>query len=225
MSQSVPRLHLISDRSICPLDRFPAVAHQAVEAGFDAVHLREKDLPGQELVEAVRHLMRAIGDDACIMINERLDVALICGAGGVQMGEQGLCPLDVRAVCGDTILIGRSVHDESGAERAAIERADFIIAGNVYRTRSKPGRTGRGLDFVTRVAEAGGLPVIAIGGITPSRVPEVIQAGAYGVAIISGILASPDPSTAAQAYRLAFEDALNSSENGLQTRNPVEEAL
>ncbi len=207
MSQSVPRLHLISDRSICPLDRFPEVARQAVEAGFDAVHLREKDLPGQELVEAARHLMREIGDDARIIINERLDVALICGAQGVQMGEQGLSPLDIRAVCGDSILIGRSVHDESGAERAAFERADYIIAGNVYPTRGKPGRAGRGLDFIRRVAEAGGLPVIAIGGVTPARVPEVIQAGAYGVAVISGILAAPDPSTAAQAYRLALDEA------------------
>lgn len=207
MSRSVPRLHLISDRSICPLDRFPEVALQAVEAGFDAVHLREKDLPGQALVEAARQLRRAISDRACILINERLDVALISGASGVQMGEQGLSPLDIRALCGDTILIGRSVHDESGAERAAIERADFIIAGNVYSTRSKPGRQGRGLDFITKIVEASGLPVMAIGGITPARVPEVLQAGAYGVAVISGILAASDPATAAEAYRRALVDA------------------
>lgn len=206
MSQRIPHLHLISNRSVCPLDSFPQVALRAVEAGFDAVHLREKDLPGQALVEAARQLRRVIGDDTCILINERLDVALISGADGVQMGEQGLSPLDIRAVCGDTILIGRSVHDESGAERAAIERADFIIAGNVYATRSKPGRQGRGLEFITRVAEASGLPVIAIGGITPARVPEVIKAGASGVAVISGILAAPDPGAAAQAYRLALDE-------------------
>ncbi len=206
MTGRVPRLHLISDRSICPLDRFPEVARQAVEAGFDAVHLREKDLPGRDLVEAARHLKRVINDGARILINERLDVAIIVGAHGVQMGEQGLSPLDIRAVCGDSILIGRSVHDESGAERAAFERADFVIAGNIYSTRSKPGRGGRGLGFITRVAEAGGLPVIAIGGVTPARVPEVVQAGAHGVAVISGILAAPDPSTAAQAYRLALDE-------------------
>ncbi len=207
MIERVPRLHLISDRSICPLDRFPEVAYQAVEAGFDAVHLREKDLPGRDLVEAARHLKRVIGDCARIMINERLDVALIIGAHGVQMGEQGLSPLDIRSICGDSILIGRSVHDESGAERATFERADFIIAGNIYPTRSKPGQEGHGLDFIRRIAEAGGLPVIAIGGVTPARVPEVIQAGAHGVAVISGILAAPDPSTAAQAYRLALDEA------------------
>lgn len=207
MTQRVPRLHLISDRSICPLDPFPVVARHAVNAGFDAVHLREKALPGQMLLEAARQLRRTIGDDACILINERLDVALICGADGVQVGEQGVSPLDIRAVCGDTILIGRSVHDETGAERAAIERADFVIAGNVYPSRSKPGWPGRGLEFITRVMEAGGLPVIAIGGITPTRVPEVIQAGAHGVAVISGILASPDPGAAAQAYHLALDES------------------
>lgn len=206
MNRSVPRLHLISDRSICPVERFPEIARQAVEAGFDAVHLREKDLPGQELLEAARRLRQTIGDDARMLINERLDVALMSGADGVQMGERALSPLDIRALCGDTILIGRSVHDEAGAERAASEEADFVIAGHVFPTRSKPGQQARGLPFITRVAEAGGLPVIAIGGITPGRVPEVIRAGAYGVAVISGIPAAPDTHAVARAYRLALDE-------------------
>jgi thiamine-phosphate diphosphorylase len=206
MTRQIPRLHLLSDRSICPLERFPEVARQAVEAGFDGVHLREKDLPGQELLEAARHLRHAIGDGARILINERLDIALISGADGVQMGEQGLSPLDIRAVCGDSILIGRSVHDENGAERAAVERADFIIAGHVYPTPSKSGRQARGPRFITRVAEASGLPVIAIGGITPERVPEVIQAGAHGVVVLSGILATSNPAAAARAYRRAIDE-------------------
>jgi thiazole tautomerase (transcriptional regulator TenI) len=205
VSEQIPRLHLISNRARCPLDRFPAVARQAVDGGVDAVHLREKDLPGRELVKAARLLRQAIGDDALIFINERLDVALITGADGLQLGGEGLNPLDVRAICGDTLLIGRSVHDRGGAERATMERADFIIAGHVYPTPSKPDQPGRSPAIISQFARASDLPVIAIGGITPMRVPEVVQSGAHGIAVISGILTAPDPAIAARAYRTALE--------------------
>ncbi|MBX5444272.1 thiamine phosphate synthase [Sphaerobacter sp.] len=204
MSRTVPRLHLISDRRHCPLDRFPEVARAAVLAGFDAVHLREKDLPAAEVIEAARALNRAIGDEAGLLINDRVDVALIVGAAGVQLGETSLSPRDVRALAGQSLLIGRSVHDVEGAERAAVEGADFVIAGHVYATGSKPGQPPRGLDFLAAIVAATPLPVIAVGGITPDRVPEVIAAGAHGVAVISGVLAADDPGEAAAAYHRAL---------------------
>jgi len=204
MSRTVPRLHLISDRRHCPLDRFPEVARAAVLAGFDAVHLREKDLPAAEGIEAARALNRAIGDEAGLLINDRVDVALIVGAAGVQLGETSLSPRDVRALAGQSLLIGRSVHDVEGAERAAVEGADFVIAGHVYATGSKPGQPPRGLDFLAAIVAATPLPVIAVGGITPDRVPEVIAAGAHGVAVISGVLAADDPGEAAAAYHRAL---------------------
>ncbi|HLI51748.1 MAG TPA: thiamine phosphate synthase, partial [Thermomicrobiaceae bacterium] len=76
----VPRLHLISDRRLCPLDRFAAIAGLAVEAGFDAVQLREKNLGAGLMVEAGRQLRKAVGNRASLFINERLDVALVLSA-------------------------------------------------------------------------------------------------------------------------------------------------
>lgn len=204
MSRQVPRLHLISDRTLCPLDRFPAVARLAIEGGVDAVHLREKDLTGGPLAEAARRLRRGIGRGAALIVNERVDVALVVGADGVQLGEEALTPLDVRALCGDEMLIGRSVHDAAGAERAMVEGADFVLAGHVYHTPSKAGMIPRGVEFIADVVESCRLPVIAIGGVTPERVPEVLQAGAYGVAVVSGILSASDPREAARAYRAAL---------------------
>lgn len=209
MSRTIPRLHLISDRRHCPLDRFPSVALAAVEAGVDAVHLREKDLPAAVVVDAARALNRALADRAAVLINDRVDVALIVGAVGVQLGETALSPRDVRALAGSSLLIGCSVHDVEGAERAAVEGADFVMAGHIYATGSKPGQPPRGLDFLAAIAGASPLPVIAVGGITPERVPEIIAAGAHGMAVISGILAAADPGAAAAAYRRALEKGKN----------------
>lgn len=204
MTRSVPRLHLIGDRTLCPLGRFADVARSAVAGGVDAVHLREKDLAGATLVEAARELRRALGDGALVFVNERVDVALAAGADGVQLPEAGLRPRDARAVAGDRLLIGRSVHDASGAERAADEGADFVLAGHVYDTRSKPGQAPRGPSLVREIARSCPVPVIAVGGITPARVAEVLAAGAWGVAVISGVLGADDPQAAARAYREAL---------------------
>jgi thiamine-phosphate diphosphorylase len=208
MNDRIPRLHLISDRRLCPLDRFPELARLAVDAGVDAVHLREKDLPGRPLAEVGRALRRAIGGRALLFVNERVDVALVVGADGVQLPEAGLSPREVREIAGSRLLIGRSVHDVEGAEQAAAEGADFVIAGNVYETGSKPGQAGRGLEFVRWLAERCPLPVIAIGGIIPERVPEVVRAGAWGVAVISGILGAANPGEAAKRYREALDEVI-----------------
>lgn len=210
----VPRLHLISDRRLCPLGRFPEVARLAIAGGVDAVHLREKDLPGGALLDGAYRLQRAIDGRAALLINERVDVALIVAARGVQLGETAVSPREVRALCGERFLIGRSVHDAAGAERAAIEGADFVLAGHVYETRSKPGQPARGPEWVWAIARNCPLPLIAIGGITPRRAPEVVQAGAHGVAVISGILSAPDPAEAARAYRRALERGGVASDGG-----------
>lgn len=201
----MPRLHLIGDRTLCPLGRYAETARHAVDGGVDAVHLREKDLAGGTLVEAARELRRALAGRALVIVNERVDVALVSGADGVQLPEAGMRPRDARAVAGRRLLIGRSVHDAAGAERAADAGADYVLAGHVYQTRSKPGQAPRGPAFVREIARACPLPVIAVGGITPDRVAEVLDAGAYGVAITSGILAADDPEAAARDYREALE--------------------
>lgn len=204
----IPRLHLISDRRLCPLDRFAQIAGIAVAAGFDAVHLREKNLGAGRLVDAGQQLRRTIDSRASIIVNERLDVALVLAADGVQLGEESFIPRDVRAVAGRSLLIGRSVHDPASAERVALEGADFVIAGHVYATASKVDQEPRGTEFIRAVVAACPVPVIAIGGITPERVPQVMDAGAWGVAVISGVLRAPDPAEAARKYRIAIDQAL-----------------
>jgi thiamine-phosphate diphosphorylase len=199
IATAIPRLHLVSDRRLCDLSALPTVIERAVAGGVDAVHLREKDLPAGELVDAARALRLAAGD-ASLFVNDRVDVALISGAQGVQLGESGISVRDARSLIGDRQLIGRSVHDVEGARLAAEDGADFAIAGHVYETASKAGQAGRGPRFIASIAAVCPLPIIAIGGITPERVAEVLAAGAHGVAVISGILKSNDPARAAARY-------------------------
>ncbi len=199
-AHTIPRLHLISDSRLCDLPRFMEIACLAVESGVDAVHLREKASPASELLVAVREILQRVGDRAAVIVNDRVDVAQVSGAAGVELGEMSLPVSDVRRIVGADVLIGRSVHDVAGARLAARDGADFVIAGHVYETASKLGQSPRGLEFIAEIVANCAIPVIAIGGISPQRVPDVLRAGAHGVAVVSGILACPDPSAAARAY-------------------------
>jgi thiamine-phosphate diphosphorylase len=204
----VPRLHLISDRRRCPPERFPEVARDAVEAGVDAVHVRERDLSARDLLDFSGAVRLAIGDRALLFVNDRLDVALLSGADGVQLPETSFSPVDARALGDNRLMIGRSVHDIAGAKVASASGAHLLVAGHVYATESKAGEVARGLEFLREICRAVDIPVIAIGGITPERVAEVLAVGAHGVAVISGILSAADPGEAARAYRATLSNVI-----------------
>src|SRR5690606_21125990 len=109
------------------------------------------------------------GGRAALFVNERLDIAMLTEADGVQLGETALNPVDARALLGSGALIGRSIHDVAGAVRAAQLGADFVIAGHIYDSASKAGSQGRGAAFLKEIVDVCPIPVIAIGGISPER--------------------------------------------------------
>ena len=163
--------------------------------------LREKDLPGRHLLELAMNIRRAIDDKALLIINERVDVAILANAAGVHLGEHALSPTDVRALVGDHMLIGRSVHNHKGALEAQRQGANYLIAGSVFPTRSHPDQSPQGLRLIEDLAPNLRIPCLAIGGINPQNAPDVIRAGASGVAVISAILASSDPEQAARKLK------------------------
>jgi thiamine-phosphate pyrophosphorylase len=193
-----PCLCLVTDRKVGNEGALVHRAAQAVTGGVDMVQLREKDLSGGLLLSLAASLKSAIGSRALLIINERADVAMAAGADGVQLAEDALPVAAVRRIMGPRALIGRSVHSEEGAVRAAAEGADFLIVGTMYVTRSHPTATPAGPGLVRRIRNAleeraASVPLIGIGGITADNLGEVIRAGAGGVAVISSILGSPDP--------------------------------
>jgi thiamine-phosphate pyrophosphorylase len=169
----------------------------AIDAGIDVVQIRERDLEGRELAALVREaVMRTRGTATRIVVNERADVAIACGAAGVHL-RSGSMPTAavrelVRAVGPAGFLIGRSVHDT--AEAVAADGADYLIAGAIWPTVSKPDdHPLLGLERFAALAAAAAVPVLAIGGVTVDRAAALRQAGAAGIAGI-GLFVGPDGS-------------------------------
>lgn len=169
-----------------------AAALRAARAGVDLVQIRERALDAAFLLQILGRVR--LGADELgtrVLVNDRVDVALAGAADGVHLPSTAPACSRVRAIvpartrAGD-FLIGRSVHSE--AEAIAAEAAggcDYLIFGTVYESRSKPaGHPVAGVDALARVCAAVRLPVLAIGGITIERIPEVAAAGAAGVAAI-----------------------------------------
>ncbi len=202
-----PCLMLITDRARLRGRPLEEVASQAVDGGANVVQLREKDLPGGELYELAITLRAVLRGRALFLVNERVDVALASGADGVHLPERGLPGKAIREIVGEACIIGRSVHGVEAALRAEQDGADFVEAGNVYETASKPGAPAAGVDLVRAVAEAVRIPVVAVGGITAERAAEVIAAGADGVAVIGAIMDGEDPKWSASLLRGALDEA------------------
>jgi thiamine-phosphate diphosphorylase len=131
------------------------------------------------------------------VVNERVDVAMAAGAHGVHLRSDSLPVARVRDITPPGFLVGRSVHDLRAAVRAAHEGADYVLFGTVFESGSKPGRRPAGVDALAEVAAAVTIPVLALGGITPSRAGEVARAGAAGVAAI-GLFADASPDAVAE---------------------------
>jgi thiamine-phosphate pyrophosphorylase len=205
-----PSLMLITDRSrLRPpkADPIEEVASQAVDGGVTVVQLRETDLSSGDLYDLAVTVHAVLRGRALLLVNDRADVALAVGADGVHLPEHTLPLQKLRDYVGDACIVGRSVHSVEAAVRAEREGADYVQVGAVYETRSHPGQTPAGLELVRAVAEAVRVPIVAVGGITPERVAEVIEAGADGIAVIGAILDADDPQAAARALRTALDAA------------------
>ena len=202
-----PALILITDRARLRGRTLEEVASQAVAGGVGVVQLREKDLSGGELHLLAATLRAVLRGRALLLVNDRADVALAVGADGVHLPEQSV-PLEaVREMLGEACIVGRSVHSVEAACRAEREGADFLQVGTVYETASKPDAAPAGVGLIRDVAQAVGVPIVAVGGITAKNAPAVIEAGADGIAVIGAIMDADDPASAAAGLRCALDEA------------------
>lgn len=202
----LPPLHVVTDDEVAARPDFLERALRVLEMGGpDLVfHLRAPRSAGRRLFDLARTLKpRAIDEDALLVVNDRVDVALAARADGVQLGRRGIAVADARRLLGGERWIGASVHSAEEALAVAEGGADFVVAGSVFETASHPGRPGAGLRLIEDAARAG-LPVIAIGGITPERVADAVAAGAHGVAVIRGVWDASDEVEAVKRYLKAM---------------------
>jgi thiamine-phosphate pyrophosphorylase len=188
-------LYLITDRMQTAGRTLPAVVAEALSGGLRAVQLREKDLPSGQLFKLAIELRQITRDyGAKLLINDRVDIALAAEADGVHLGIAGLPVAEARRMLGSGSLIGYSAHSADEALQAQHAGADFVTLGPVYRTPSKA-IYGEPIG-IGALAEAAGtleIPVFALGGVKLDSIAETMSAGAQGIALISAIIASPDP--------------------------------
>jgi thiamine-phosphate pyrophosphorylase len=157
---------------------------RAVDASVDLVQVRERDLQAAPLVELVGQIVTITrGSATRVVVNDRLDVAIAAGADGVHLRQDSVAVAEARRLAPTLFVIGRSVHNLDETRAAA--GADYLVAGTVFHTTSKPGVVSvLGTEGLRRIVAASTSPVLAIGGITLDRLDAVASVGAAGIAAI-----------------------------------------
>lgn len=167
---------------------------------IDFFHLREKHWRAVDYIEVIDSLIKKGVPKEKIIINDRVDVAYVMDVYGVQLAYHSIELTKVRSKF-PTLHIGCSTHSLEEAKEKEQDGADYIFFGHVYSTASKKGVPPKGVTQLKQVVDEVNIPVIAIGGITPQNVKEIIDTGAKGLAVLSGILLASDVVTAAKKYR------------------------
>jgi thiamine-phosphate pyrophosphorylase len=190
------RLHLLTDARD-GRDALGIVA-AAVGAGAGVVQVRRKGCTDRELyVFAARVVEMCRDAGALCIVNDRVDVALAVEAAGTHLGAEDLPIEAVRRVAGPGHLIGGTARDPQRAGELVAAGADYLGVGPAYATETKQGLPDPlGPDGVAAVAREVDVPVIAIAGVTVDRVPELLAAGAHGVAVVAAVSAAADPAAA-----------------------------
>ena len=182
------------------------VVEAVLEAGVGAIQLRDKTATARELhAQAVALLALTRRHDALLFVNDRVDVALAAGADGAHLGPSDLSVAGARLVVPPHFLLGYSCDDPVQARAAMADGADYIGCGAVFGTTSKDvGGEAIGLERLDAVARAVAGPTVAIGGIDDRNVHGVVATRATGVAVVSSVMAAPDPGATAKRLLAAF---------------------
>ncbi len=203
-------LYVISDPVLSRGRSHVEVARAALEGGADAIQIRDKSSTAYNLslvAAEIQPLARKFG--AAFFVNDRVDVALLTGADGVHVGQDDLPARETRRLLPRPRLIGVSAGTREEARRAEREGADYIGAGPVFATPSKPDAgEPLGLERLGEIAAAVGIPVVAIGGITLENVSRVFAAGAGGAAVLSAVVSADDIGAAARALKRRIAEAI-----------------
>lgn len=186
------------------LDGLVGRARAAVEGGATMVQLRLKHADARTMAEAGRALVAALA--VPVIVNDRVDVALACGAAGAHLGFDDLPIAAARTIVPAGFVLGASVGSDAEVENGAL--ADYVGIGPVHATASKADAGAAiGVEGFASLARATGRPALAIGGVGPADVAALRAAGAAGVAVIRAIFGQADPRAAATAFIRPIRDA------------------
>jgi thiamine-phosphate pyrophosphorylase len=199
-------LYVITDTHLIPRSRFAATVEAAVRGGATMVQLREKETPPDEMIRLGRELLavtRRYG--ALLIVNDHPAVAREIGADGVHVGREDPPVEEARALLGPDVIIGASCYGDLDRAVAAEQAgADYVAFGTPFPSPTKPKRTDISLHIFQEAKRRVHVPVFAIGGITLANAQQVIDAGADGIAVVSGVFGAPDVEAASHAMAQLF---------------------
>lgn len=191
---------------LCTADRpdLGTFLQACLRGGVDVVQLRDKRLEARQLVTRAI-LARRICDDYGVpfVLNDRPDLAMECAAAGVHVGQDDALAVTARRILGDSAIVGLSTHAPDELDAAAGEPIDYLSAGPVDPTPTKPGRAGTGLGYLRYAAANATVPWWVTGGVTPDTIPRMAAAGARRFVVVRYLTESGDPEHAARNLKEA----------------------
>jgi thiamine-phosphate pyrophosphorylase len=201
MNLVFPRLYAIIDPTLLTISELE-LAETLAGSGVELVQYRNKTGSSRQFFDVSRQLSTALAPlGVRLIVNDRPDIALLAGAGGVHVGQEDLSVEDARAVCGADCWVGVSTHTLEQLAAADRTSADYIAFGPIFTTATKKNPDPVvGTDLLRQARQLTKKPLVAIGGITLERAAEVYRAGADSLAVIRDLTCVPNPGVRAQEY-------------------------
>jgi thiamine-phosphate pyrophosphorylase len=201
MNLVFPRLYAIIDPGLLTTSEL-VLAETLAGSGVELIQYRSKTAASRQFFEVSRQLSSALAPRRVrFIVNDRPDIALLAGAGGVHVGQDDLGVEDARAICGPKVWVGVSTHTLEQVEAADRTSADYIALGPIFPTATKANPDAVvGIELLRQARRKTAKPLVAIGGITLERATEVYLAGADSLAVIRDLFCAPSPGIRAREY-------------------------
>ena len=206
MMGKIGKLHILTDTVLQSRFSHMEITRLAIAGGADTIQYRQKSGATREMIEIARNMKRLCSEaGVTFIVNDRLDVAIAAEADGVHLGQDDFPIPMARELLGESRIIGGSAATLDEAQKCLSEGADYVGFGPVYPTSSKDDAGPvSGIDILKQVVEIIPLPIIAIGGVGAENIPDVMRAGARGIAVISAVCCQDDPEDATRSLYQAL---------------------
>lgn len=210
MTKTIGRLHVLTDTALQSLFSHAELAKLAITGGADTIQFRQKSGSTREMISTARQLKQLCAESGVtFIVNDRIDVAMASDADGVHLGQEDFPVSLARKLLGKDKIIGGSAAVPEETRKCLEEKVDYIGFGPVFPTESKDDvGPVSGIAQLKEIVQTISLPIIVIGGINAENVPDVIRAGAHGIAVISAVCCQKDPEEATRTLSRALHLAL-----------------
>lgn len=201
------RLYLVTNEAACLGRDMLQIVEDAVKGGVDLVQLREKDLTAKSFFEKALRMKEMLDKyKVPLIVNDNVEVAMLCNAAGVHVGDVDMSPIDIRSKWPTCGLLGYSIEYETQWQNGAAAASDYLAASPVFGTPTKTNTIIEwGLEGITKIKNAVTKPLVAIGNINAANARAVIKAGADCLAVVSAICSAQNPAKAAEELRNIIE--------------------